>query len=292
MMSAKNQMACAAALLTTLAAPAAFAQEDGSDEVRPFRLRLSSEFGLVDVVTHTFQQGEQGTNFDYVTDGDDELFRPYLRVSAEAEFNERHTAYFLYQPIRFEGFTLLPRDIVMDEATFAEGDAIDWVYGFDFFRASYTYDLFAGDELDLQLGGGFQMRIAEIGFERRSDGLTRVARDLGPVPLLKARVRYQPGGSKWWFASEIDGFYASVPIVNGSIDTTVTGGFLDASVRVGHSLRPGLDGFFNIRYIGGGGEGTSPSDADRYPGDGYSSNWINTVAISLGFVLDPGAIEL
>ena len=41
----------------------------------------------------------------------------------------------------------------------------------------------------------------------------------------------------------------------------------------------------NVRYVAGGSEGTNP-DATP-PGDGYSKNWAQFMAISLGFYFEP-----
>ena len=41
---------------------------------------------------------------------------------------------------------------------------MDLRYGFDFFRLTYAYDLVKAEDLEVALGGGFQMRIATIEF--------------------------------------------------------------------------------------------------------------------------------
>jgi hypothetical protein len=267
------------------AAPAAAQDAERED----FELTLVSEFGLLSTLTNQIQQGTNGTYFDYVEDGDDELFNPFLRLSAEALFAGRHNVTFLYQPLQLTGRSRLQRDVTIDDALFADGTPIEWRYGFDFYRLSYEYLLFDTDSFRLGLGGGFQMRIAEIDFITRDMTLSRNSRNLGPVPLLKARARYTlPSG--WWFGAEVDGFYAAVRILNGDLENEVIGGIIDASLRAGKRLRPGLDGFINLRVVGGGAEGTSQEDARERPGDGYTRNWAYFATVSLGFRFDPSTL--
>ena len=171
----------------------------------------------------------------------------------------------------------------------ADGTPIEWRYGFDFYRMTYEYNLFDTENFLLGLGGGFQMRIAENDFITRDMTLSRNSRNLGPVPLLKVRAEYRlPSG--WWFGTEIDGFYAAVRILNGDLDTEIIGGVVDASLRAGKQLRPGLDAFLNLRFVGGGSEGTSPTQAELRPGDGYTRNWAGFASVSLGFRFDPSTL--
>lgn len=71
-------------------------------------------------------------------------------------------------------------------------------------------------------------------------------------------------------------------MLNGS-DNEVTGAILDASVRVGWRVRPHVDLFVHVRYIGGGATGQS----DPTPtSDGYQSNWLEFVAVTGGATID------
>ena len=62
------------------------------------------------------------------------------------------------------------------------------------------------------------------------------------------------------------------------------------SLRGGVALGDGLDGFLNVRYVGGGGEGSDPDEAEDGVGDGYVKNWTSLMAISLGFYFEPSAL--
>lgn len=293
-------LALAILSLTTTSSTAAFAEEamwsaspdekseEDDDEFETpenFRLKIAGEFGLLSVLYNKIQQGTDGTYFDYVQDGGFELFNPFMRASGELQWRGRHNAILLYQPIDLRSRVRLNDELIVDERTFDEGQMLDLRYGFDFFRATYHYDLSPREDLELGIGGGFQMRIAEIEYIPIDGSEGRVNRDLGPVPLIKLRARYD-FSNKYWVGTELDGFYANVRIVNGDTEADVTGAILDASLRGGAKLGEGLDGFLNVRYIGGGGVGTSPSDAEL-PGDGYTKNWLHAVSISLGFYFEP-----
>lgn len=254
-----------------------------------FRLTLATEFGLLSVISHKLQQSEEGTNFDFVNDGGQELFTPFLRASAELDFKDRHTVTMLYQPIDLKTRVRLSEDVSVDGITFPEGKMMDLRYGFDFFRLSYMYDVARDPDLEISLGGGFQMRIATIEFVPIDGSEGRINRDLGPVPLLKLRV-HRNLASGWFYGTEIDGFYANIRILNGDTEAEVTGAIYDGSLRAGKRIGPGLDAFLNLRFIGGGGEGTSPESAREEPGDGYVKNWLHASTISLGFFFEPAML--
>ena len=155
------------------------------------------------------------------------------------------------------------------------------LYGFDFWRVSYLYDVLAAANHELSFGLSLQLRNATIRFRSRDGEKLRVNQGPGPVPILKARYRYDFANG-FWLGSEVDGFYASSAYINGG-DNDFEGAILDASLRVGLSFSDALDGFVNLRYLGGGGSGTS--DDDPGPGDGYTKNWLHTGTLSLGLLL-------
>jgi hypothetical protein len=127
------------------------------------------------------------------------------------------------------------------------------------------------------LGGSLQIRDATITFSS-ADGLRRrTNRDVGPVPAFKARLEYT-GTAGWFTGLEVDGFYAPVKYLNGG-KSDVTGAIVDASARGGYHFSPSVAGFLNVRWLGGGAEGTSePEDFS----DGYTRNWLHLFIVSLG----------
>jgi hypothetical protein len=239
------------------------------------------EMGFVDPIRHTIQFGKGGTRFDYVADGGQDVLFPTMRLSAEMTLAGAHTLIFLYQPLDLRTRETLREELVVDDVSFPAQTPVDFRYGFDFYRASYLYDWYgAYSEYELSLGGGLQLRNAVIDFTSADGQLRRSNRDVGPVPLLKARAR-SPVVGPLWLGAEVDGMYAPVKYVNGG-RSDVVGAILDASVRVGAQLTAPLGLFLNVRYLGGGAKGTSKADAERGPGDGYTSNWLHFWTATIG----------
>ena len=59
------------------------------------------------------------------------------------------------------------------------------------------------------------------------------------------------------------------------------GAILDASLRGALKLTKEVDGFLNLRYLGGGAVGTSNNPPG--PSDGYVKNWLHFGAVTAGF---------
>jgi len=194
----------------------------------------------------------------------------------------KHSFIFLIQPLDVRTEALLSRDIVVDDLTFPFDTHLELRYGFSFYRISYLYDFSKQKEKELGIGLSLQLRNASISFASADGFLFRINQNVGPVPIFKFRLR-QPIKNGMWIGTEIDGFYASGKYITGSTND-FEGAILDASVRVGFRLNDNLDTFLNIRYIGGGAKGTEEDTMG--PGDGFTNNWLKTMAISLGFYLD------
>lgn len=244
-------------------------------------LKVVSELGFLDVLAHSIRQGSDGTLFRYVDDGGQDNLYLFVRLSAELTLKGRHTVGFLYQPLEIDTQVVLKRDVRIDALDFPAGTPLDLRYSFPFYRASYLYDLLSGPDRELSVGASLQLRNANIVFTSADGTLRRTARDVGPVPLLKVRGRWGLGGD-WWVGFEADGAYAPTAIINGDEDSNTTGALLDASLRGGVRLTRNVDAFLNLRYLGGGARGTS-DDNDEEFSDGFTSNWLNTATISLGF---------
>ena len=60
---------------------------------------------------------------------------------------------------------------------------------------------------------------------------------------------------------------------------TINHRFLDVSIR-SHELPNDVDVFINLRYVGGGAEGTESEPIDGK--DGFVANWIHLGALSIG----------
>ncbi|GHG86357.1 hypothetical protein [Comamonas sp. JC664] len=250
------------------------------DEPR-VQLKFIGEMGFLDVLAHSLRQGSDGTLFRYVDDGGQDNLYNFMRLSAELTLKGRHTVVFLYQPLAIDTQVVLKRDVRIDALDFPAGTPLNVNYGFPFYRASYLFDLLSGPDRELSVGVSLQLRNANYVFTSADGTLRRTARDVGPVPLLKVRGRWGLGGG-WWVGFEADGSYAPTAIINGDSDSNTTGALLDASLRGGIRITENIDAFLNLRYLGGGARGTSDDNEDEF-GDGFTSNWIDTATISLGF---------
>jgi hypothetical protein len=192
----------------------------------------------------------------------------------------RSTFIALYQPIDIVTNVTLTRDVRIDGVDFASGERLTTRYGFTFWRGTWMYDLLPGAEREVAFGLGLQIRDAAIEFTSGDGERLASNRDIGPVPVLAYRGRWPLPGNAW-VGAELQGIYAPIKYLNGD-DVDVEGALLDASLRAGLQMKNGVDPFLSVRYLGGGAEGTGKSDGQ---GDGYTSNWLHTMTISLGGTL-------
>jgi hypothetical protein len=259
---------------------ATFGQVDkAGNKNKKFQFNAIAELGFLNVFDHKIQFSNSGTNFDYRKDGGQDVLFPVSRLSLELESN-RNTFYLLYQPLRIESQVLLKNDLIVDNELFISGSSVKLLYSFPFYRFSYTRELFPNrPKFNFALGGSIQLRNATISFESADGSIYRTNRDVGIVPALKLKTNYH--FNDWFYAEiEADGIYAPVSYLNGS-DNEVVGAILDASLRAGVSIVDHVDGFLNLRYLGGGAVGTS--DNDDGPGDGYVRNWLHFGTVTVGF---------
>jgi hypothetical protein len=256
-----------------------------NDPASPVEFRAGTEIGFFGVLAHTIQFGVNGTKFDYVEEGRQNILFPFERLTAELHLKPRHTLVFLYQPLDVRTAATLESPLIVDTDTFPAGTPMNLRYGFDFYRLSWLYDLWPAPDRELAFGLSGQIRDASIAFASQDGRRQRVYQDVGPVPVLKARVRV-PAGRRAWLGAEVDGFYAQGKFITGSnnVESSFKGAILDASLRGGYRLSDALDGFINARYLGGGAEGKQVN-AENPGADGYTSNWLGAFSLALGFYI-------
>lgn len=280
----RSARALALALASSLSLHGALAAAQSPPAAAPepaLGLRAHAELGFLAVASHFIRLGRDGSRVDYRDDAGQTNLSTFARASIELDIRRRHSVTFLYQPLELDSTVTLGRDLLVDGATFAAGTAVRFRYGFPFFRAAYAYDVLPAPDRELSFGAGLQLRNATISFESLDGRTFRQRRDVGPVPLLRARGRF-PLPGRAWFGFELDGLYAPISVLNGS-DNEVAGAILDASVRVGWRVIPHVDAFLNVRYLGGGAVGQGdPTNTS----DGYQSNWLHFATVSLGATLD------
>ncbi len=280
-------LALAAALSATLAtaaraetagpAPSTFEPIRWGDADRAYQVRAVGEVGFLAVLAHDVQFGRDGTSFDYVSEGGQDTLVFVARLAAELNLFRQHRIVLLYQPLGIQTAEVLERDVVVNGQTFPEGEPVRFLYDFPFYRISYMYDFFPAPNLEVSIGLSLQIRNATITFASGDGRLFRASRDVGLVPLLKARARYTFANGLW-IGAEVDGIYAPVSYLNGD-DNDITGALIDASLRVGLTLPRGVQPYLNLRYLAGGAEGEG--DPEGYS-DGYVRNWLHFLTVTLG----------
>jgi hypothetical protein len=245
------------------------------------KLRAVAEIGFLGVLEHKIQLSNSGTYFDYKRKGGQDVLFPIIRPSLELDLKERNTLIFLYQPLRIESQVLLEEDLIVDDLLYPANSAVKLLYNFPFYRLSYLRELAPNnDKFKFAVGGTVQIRNATISFESLDGTRFRTNRDVGIVPALKIRSRYNIN-SRLYTELEADGIYAPVSYLNGSTNEIV-GAILDASLRTGIKLNAvPVDAFLNVRYLGGGAVGTSENEG---LGDGYVRNWLHFGTVSAGFI--------
>jgi hypothetical protein len=257
-----------------------------NSEDSPAQFFFETEQGFLSVLNHTYQVGSGGDEFDFRTQGGQEILFPFERYSVGLELFDKHRITYTYQPLTILTNVVFQDDVTIDTVTFADGTPVAITYGFPFYRVSYTYDLLGNDpNRVVGVGAALQFRNASISFASADGEQLSVSQNLGPVPALSFYSRWKtPFGMI--LSTDITGVYASSALFNGA-DFDFAGSLLDASLRAGYVLKNGSEVFGNLRYFGGSAEGTS-----QYPDlywtesvEDYTANYISTLTASLGITL-------
>lgn len=241
---------------------------------------LTGEAGFTAIVKHEIQTGtnsDKGDVFNYLTQGNQDTLFPTARYQADLSINNRHHLIFLYQPLTIITQAPVESDFQYNGDTFTGADGIlDLKYGFDFWRASYLYELIEPPRYYLSLGASLQIRNASILFQSETTGKGSVTDNIGPVPILKVKTGYR-WDSGLFAEFEGDGFYASSAIFNGS-GYPFVGYIYDLSVRGGYRFKEDLSVYLGVRFLGGGALGTNDEEQFTY-------NDLHTAGAHLGAVL-------
>lgn len=244
--------------LSLLALPMFGANSLINPEEAKVKLNFEIETGLVGVLSHTYQSGktEDGaTNFDYVKQGGQDVLFPFDRYVANITIKERHKISLMYQPLKVTTNVTFRDDVRIDSVLFSEGTPMELIYGFPFYRLTYSYSFINSDNFTLAGGVALQVRNANIVFKAIDGSDMTVANNVGLVPSLNLNGRYDFNGGAF-LGFEVTGIYASSAIINGA-SFAFEGSLLDASLRGGYTLIDGLDVFANFRFLGGTAKGES-----------------------------------
>lgn len=258
----------------TATAPATLTTEPPAPE---FGIQLAAELGFLAALRHRIQFSDGGTLIDYVDEGGQDVLFPFGRLSATVSWRERTALTLLYQPLDIVTQEVIQRDLRVDDELFTAGTPMRFRYGFPFWRAGIARDVLPSPRHALWLGGALQIRNATIEFASLDGDQLASKRNVGPVPLLSARGRTEAAAGHF-LEAEVDGFYAPIKYINGA-DTDVEGAIVDLSLRAGTGFGDRGELFVNLRYLGGGAEGTGNDDG---PGDGFTRNWLHFATLSLG----------
>ena len=246
-----------------------------------FGIRASGELGFLGVLDHDIRLGMDGSEIDYPSDGNQSNLYLFARLWVALDIWRQHHIRFLYQPLELGSRAVLRRDLRIDGLDYAAGTPVQFNYGFPFYRGSWDFDVLDAPDEELRFGLGLQIRNATISFRSEDGTLVRTREDVGPVPLLRFAMRF-PIAARFFFAFEADGFYAPISVLNGS-DTDTQGAILDTSLRIGWRFIDHVEGFLNVRYLGGGASG----NGDPTPtSDGSQSNWLHFMTLSIGATID------
>jgi hypothetical protein len=260
--------------------PALYAQEKA--ETASDAVEVQSELGVLGVVNHRIMYSRDNTHFDYVKEGGQDNLLTFQRHTAAMKMDDGSLLRFVYQPLEISSRTTLKRDIRVDNVPFAAGTPMQFVYSFPYYRGTYLWETLNTDRTTLHLGLGLQIRNARTEFQTL-DGETLVSnRGVGPVPLLALALSYRINPSLA-LEFEAEGNHASSSILNGDDEDETTGALIDTSLKLSSQINSRFRTFASVRYISGGSRGTT-RDRDNATGDGFSSNWIDLAAVSLGLV--------
>jgi len=230
------------------------------------RAIVDYETGPLIILKNNQRYGASGTQFSV----DDTLQRENLvlskRLSVELGFG-RHTAILLYAPLDLTTRATLERDIQFRDTLFPSGTAVDHRYLFDGYRASYLYRV-VHTPLTVHIGGSMQIRNAKVAFTAVDGSAYSEESDIGLVPVLKLRMRYEPCiGSRRAYAM-LD---ADALSTFGLLGDT-QGGIYDVALTLGMPVTRRLDLLLRARALGGG--ATVP--------DRDIENWAHFISFTVG----------
>jgi hypothetical protein len=248
-------------------------------------IALQYEKGFLKLFLHTIQIGDSGTEFDYISQGGQEILFPFDRFSADLYLFKKNKVSLLYQPLTLETTTRFYEDVTIDNATFAADTIVDMKYGFPFFRITYAYLFQITPRFEIGTGLAFQLRNASITFGSADGEVFSSSQNLGPVPALHVNTTYS--FSAFYIYFEATGLYASSAIINGA-DFEFEGSILDTSLRIGVPVHKNAHAYLNARFIGGSAKGTSEYESDAWSEsqERYTANYLATGSLTLGLELN------
>ncbi|HOT58231.1 MAG TPA: hypothetical protein PLJ83_01065, partial [Spirochaetales bacterium] len=182
-------------------------------------LSFEAEYGAGKILLHTYRVGsvDQGnTDFNFLTQGGQELLFPFERYTAIMLLGGRHDIRFLYQPFELVTEVRFRDAVQIDGVLFPQATPMRLTYSFPFYRLTYQYRFLTDNSGSwLQAGAALQVRNASIRFEQLDGTQLAVSQNLGLVPAfaLSGRVAI---GTNLYAAFDMTGIYASSAFFNGA----------------------------------------------------------------------------
>ncbi len=265
-------------LIFSLTSPI-FASQNQSiinEEDSPVQFFVDYEKGFVSVLSHTIQISKTSPEFNYVTQGGQDILFPFERINVGAVINDRHRVSFLYQPLEINTVVNLDPSANVKINDKAFDGTTELKYSFPFWRISYSYDLLEDKDVTLGVGAALQIRNASIVFKSTDGSENNVSQNVGLVPALHIYSMWKtPVGIN--LSADLTGIYASSKIINGAT-YEFEGSILDASLRAGYRLKNNVEMFGNFRFLGGTSNGTNAEGE-------FTANNLATVSSTIGITI-------
>jgi hypothetical protein len=240
------------------------------------------EIGAIKIFTNTYRVGAAPANndFDYVSQGGQEILFPFSRLSAAFLVQGRHDLRFIYQPFEVSTEVNFPQSVTVDNTVFSGPTRL--TYGFPFYRATYQYRFLADGASWLAAGAAIQLRNASIRFASLDGLKLTVSQNLGVVPALAVSGRRDLGRG-WFLSFDATGIYASSAFFNGA-SFQFEGSILDASARIGFPLSGTSEAFLNARFFGGSAKGISQYARSAWSNSvsPEAANYLSTATFTIG----------
>lgn len=236
-----------------------------------------AEYGFAGIPLHTVQFGETNRPFNYVTEGGEDVLFPFARFAIDLFLFDHHTIEFVYQPLYLTTNSTLKTNVQFDNTLFLAGEALSNTYDFPFYRLIYMYQFNVDPGWNLSIGAGVQIRNVTVEFQSQNTGQMFRTSNIGPVPLIAFRGRYNfPSGV--WLMLDTAGFWANLPFLNGG-KNQVNGWIYDAAFLSGVKIASFLSAYISLRVLGGGAIGKSTRNDGSI---NYSSDILVTIDPTLG----------
>lgn len=125
---------------------------------------VETEQGTIALVHHTYQNGANNSEFDFIKQGGQNNLYPFSRYTVGATIEENHRLWFTYQPLELNTTVNFPSAVTIGGKPFS--GPMELTYSFPFYRMTYTYDLLGRyDNAYLGVGLALQIRNASIQFK-------------------------------------------------------------------------------------------------------------------------------